>query len=327
MPRLDRGGALSEVFLASYLAAVATYERLGVFAACGVQERAEARREEALADLLADPPLPEDWFRAFGEGALHARAGLVRPLEAIRALIGDAQLQFEAQVSAMERAGDGWLLRGENGRALMKVDAVVLACGAALKAFEPAAFLPITLSRGQIEWGRASPPPHALTKGAYVAPLEGGVLFGATFDNTDGVEIPSAQDVDRGRNLEALAKLAPEIAASVDPATLQSRAALRATTPDRAPIAGALPDADAWLTANAGVTHGQAPVAQPAHPGVYVIGGLGARGLTLAPLLGEEIAAQTCGDPPILSTGALNAIDPARFLHRAVKRRLTDRLG
>lgn len=337
MPRLDRGGALSEVFLAAYLDAIALYERLGVLDACGVEERAEGRRAEALRDLLNDPPLPEDWFAACNGGALHVRAGLVRPQAAIAAMLSHAALQLEARVTSFEDAGDGWILRGEGGRAVLKADAVVLACGAALTAFEPARRLPIALSRGQIEWGRGEAPAHALTQGTYVAPLEGGVLFGATFDalgspsSSPGSpmqagETPAVQE-DRARNLEALAKLAPEIAASVEASLLTSRAALRATTPDRAPIAGALPDAEAWLAANAGVANGGPVIADPRHRGVYVIGGLGARGLTLAPLLGEEIAAEICGDPFVLSKNARDTINPARFLQRALKRRLIDRLG
>lgn len=58
----------------------------------------------------------------------------------------------------------------------------------------------------------------------------------------------------------------------------------------------------------------------PAHAGVYVLGGLGARGLTLAPLLGERIAAEMFGEPQALSRPALEAIHPARFLVRALKR-------
>ncbi|WP_395644942.1 FAD-dependent 5-carboxymethylaminomethyl-2-thiouridine(34) oxidoreductase MnmC [Terricaulis sp.] len=324
MPRLDRGGALSEVFLAAYLDAVATYVRLGVLNACGVEERAEMRRAGALRDLLNDPPLPEDWFRPEGESALHVRAGTVPPVRAIEALLGETPVQFEAGVTALERADDGWILRAEDGRAMLKADAVVLACGAALRAFEPAGFLPIALSRGQIEWGKGPPPAHAITRGSYVAPFDGGVLFGATFDaleSTSGLagEAPAAR-ADRARNLEALAKLAPEIAAGVEVSALASRASLRATTPDRAPILGALTDAQAWLAANAGVAHGAAPVSDPTLPGIYVIGGLGARGLTLAPLLGEEIASKICGDPPLLSKNARAAINPARFLHRALKR-------
>lgn len=326
MPRLDRGGALSEVFLSAYIEAVATYEQLGVLVRCGVEERAEPRRAEALADLIADPPLPPDWFGATAAGALHARAGLVRPLEAIGALLAGAQLQCEAPVQALERSGEGWVLRAADGAVMLKADAVVLACGTALTRFEATKFLPIELSRGQIEWGRGNAPAHALTRGSYVAPFEGGVLFGATFDKLNDAAGPaiaaSPGDSDsRTRNLAALAQLAPDIAVSIDVDTLCSRAALRAATPDRAPLAGALPDAPKWFELNADVAHGAAPKASPVIPGVYVIGGLGARGLTLAPLLGEQVAAEICSEPRVLSATAAAAIDPARFLHRTLKRR------
>jgi tRNA 5-methylaminomethyl-2-thiouridine biosynthesis bifunctional protein len=85
-----------------------------------------------------------------------------------------------------------------------------------------------------------------------------------------------------------------------------------------------LPDALAWLAQYEGLAHGRAintTVPPPAHAGVYVLGGLGARGLTLAPLLGERIAAEMCGDIMPLPKNSLDAIHPARFLHRALKRR------
>lgn len=303
MPRLDRGGALAEVFLASYLDAVATYEGLGVFERCGVEERARANNAEALADLLRDPPLPPDWYGALPNGAAwHARAGLVRPVAAIEKMLSGAELMLEAEVAAIEGSDDGWLLRAPDGRARLKADAVVLACGAALTAFEGAKVLPIELSRGQIEWGGGASPAHALTQSNYLAPFDGGVLFGATFEKFLGplasppARTPAVQD--RTENLTALALLAPDIAAALDPSTLQSRAALRATTQDRAPIAGALP--------NAG--------------GVYVLGGFGARGLTLAPLLGETIASLMFNEPQALSQSALDAIDPMRFLLRRARR-------
>lgn len=318
MPRLDRGGALSELFLAAYLDAIAAYEALGVLEACGVEQRAEPKREAALADLLEDPPLPHDWFRAGANGAaLHPRAGVVRPLEAVKAMLAHAHLMLEAPTEALERAGEGWVLRAPDGRAMLKADAVVLACGPALARFAPAAFLPLQISHGQIEWGAGAAPQHAITQGSYAAPFEGGVLFGATFDHEPA---PSADA--RMRNLAALRTLAPEIAASIDAQTLHSRAAMRATTPDRAPIAGLLPDAEAWRMRYAGLAQGRAlPEGDaPAHAGVYVLGGLGARGLTLAPLLGERIAAEMFGEPQALSRPALEAIHPARFLVRALKR-------
>lgn len=326
MPRLDRGDTPArELFLAAYIHAIRTYEELGgdVFTRCGVEERASQEDAAALADLLNDPPLPPHWFAATAEGAaLHAQAGIVRPKRAIEAWLAHALLMSEAPVHALERAGGSWILRAPDGYALLKADAVVLACGAALKQFAPASFLPIALSRGQIEWGEGRAPKHAIAGGNYVAPFDGGVLFGATFDKAGDAADFAPSTRSRAQNIAALTKLAPEIAESLG--ALQSRAALRATTPDRMPIAGLMPDADAWRARYAGLAQGRKPDTSeppPAHAGVYVIGGLGARGLTLAPLLGEEIAAEMCGEPSILSLRARDAIHPARFLHRALKRR------
>ncbi len=324
MPRLDRGGALREFYLAAYLAAVATYEDLGVFDACGVEQRAAAD-DAAMADLLGDPPLPEEWLQALPSGAaLHARAGLVRPRTAIDAMLRGSRLMLEDPIAALEQAETGWLLRAPDHRALLKADAVVIASGAALTQFAPAAFLPIALSRGQVEWGPGAHLSRARVHSNYVAPFEDGVLFGATFDKMDTLEDVAADEDSRRRNLEALAVLAPEIAAKINSNALQSRVSVRATTPDRAPIAGLLPDAEKWLAQYAPLEHGrkiETDLPPPAHAGVYVIGGLGARGFTLAPLLGEMIAAEMFAEPSLLPQFARDAIHPARFLHRALKRR------
>ena len=319
MPRLDRG-PLGDLFIAAYLNAVAAYDALGVFSARGVEQRAEAGKDVTLFQQLNDPPLPEDWLVKLADDiALHPRAGVVRPLAAIEKMLRSAQVQFEAEVRSIDRSGEGWVLRAPDRRAMLKADAVVLACGASLAAFEPASFLPIALSRGQIEWGAGSAPERTVVRSNYVAPFDGGVLFGATFDKDEA----SVEDA-RARNVAALGELAPEIAASIDPAKLHSRASLRATTPDRVPIAGLLPDAPAWLAQYEALVHErkiETDAPPPAHAGVYVIGGLGARGLTFAPLLGERIAAEMCGEHAPLSQFSLDALHPARFLHRALKRR------
>jgi tRNA 5-methylaminomethyl-2-thiouridine biosynthesis bifunctional protein len=333
MPRLDRGGVLAPFYVAAYLDAVRAYEQLGVFERCGVIERASERDGAALAELLDDPPLPEDWFARRGEDALHARAGLVRPVAALEAMLRGATLMLEAKVAALEAAGEAWILRAGDGRALLKADAVVLACGAALKAFAPAKFLPLELTRGQIEWGACeAPPERALMCGSYVAPFDGGVLFGATFERLGAPALFELDDEDAGAapalqrrasNIESLAKIAPEIAAQLDVNRLSSRAAVRASSPDFAPVAGLLPDAEAWLKLNAAIAkggEGDPNSARAAHRGVYVLGGLGARGLTLAPILGERLAAEMFGEPQALSSTCLDLLHPARFLHRALKR-------
>lgn len=282
-PRLDRGDTgAARFFLAAYAFACDAYGDL--LKPVGVEHRPRDDRERAaLADLNADPPLPATHRTPLQDGALFPLAGTVRPRDLVGAFLAGADVRATT-VTGLERAGARWRLRGAKSEA----DVVVLACGAALGAFAPA--LPLQFTRGQMEWGPvAGAPSRAIEAGPYVAPHEDGVAFGATFDR---LAAPDAVHVDadsRARNLAALATLNVALAARVDPARLQSRAAVRAATPDRVPVAGRLDD------------------------GLYVIGALGSRGLSTAPLLGEVIASAILGEPAPLDAAALRAIDPARL--------------
>ena len=67
---------------------------------------------------------------------------------------------------------------------------------------------------------------------------------------------------------------------------MTSRAAIRATTRDRLPFAGAPPDKE------------KAPDGTPAPLSPYrLIGGLGSRGFLWAPLLAELVASEAFGEP------------------------------
>ena len=113
--------------------------------------------------------------------------------------------------------------------------------------------------------------PQAAAWGGYVIPTRQGLLFGATHDR--GREDLEVLGDDHLRNLQTLARARPALSASLNAATLQGRAALRASTPDRNPVAGELA------------------------PGLWTLTGLGGRGFTLAPLLAEHVAARALGAP------------------------------
>ena len=55
-------------------------------------------------------------------------------------------------------------------------------------------------------------------------------------------------------------------------------------------------------------------------PGLVVCCGLGGRGITWAPLLGELAAAQLCGAPLPMEGRLADALDPLRFALRAARR-------
>ncbi|MDQ2860958.1 MAG: FAD-dependent oxidoreductase, partial [Pseudomonadota bacterium] len=130
-----------------------------------------------------------------------------------------------------------------------------------------------------------------------VVPTREGVLFGATHDRGD--ESLRARLIDHQRNLKALARGLPELAARLAGVRLEARTGVRAATSDYLPLAGAVPGAES---------------------GLFVLSGLGSRGFTLAPLLGEHLSALALGAPSPLPGDLAALVDPARFARRARRR-------
>ncbi|MGE3304175.1 MAG: FAD-dependent 5-carboxymethylaminomethyl-2-thiouridine(34) oxidoreductase MnmC, partial [Hyphomonadaceae bacterium] len=273
----------------------------------------------------AEPPLPEEWLRAQPDGLLHPRAGLVAPAAAIAAMTRAAEIRRGARVRTLERDCSGWIVRDGASEMLAHAGCVVLACGPAIAGFAQTAWLPLRYSRGQLDWAalEGEAPAHARAAGAYAAPFQNQLLFGATFDRAAPEEIPRADAASTARNRAALERLAPEAAAAIDDARMGARAALRVSAPDLGPIAGLAPDAPAWRERFDGLRQGRRldrSASAPAHDGLYLLGALGARGFTLAPILAERVVSEICGEPQALDADVLDAVHPARFLARALKR-------
>ena len=163
---------------------------------------------------------------------------------------------------------------------------VCLCAGPAIARLWPA--LPLQPVRGQASWARVQGPAKALAWGGYAAPFGDQLLFGATHDR-DRADI-GVNQADHARNLKTLAEALPDIAGRLNPDALDGRAGVRAATPDRMPIAGALEGS-----------------------GLYVLGGLGSRGFSTAPLLADHLAALICDAPSPLPADAQRIVDPTRF--------------
>jgi tRNA 5-methylaminomethyl-2-thiouridine biosynthesis bifunctional protein len=107
---------------------------------------------------------------------------------------------------------------------------------------------------------------------------------------------------------------------------LLGRVGWRLQADDRLPIAGALPKVGvaAVGAAEPGLL-GTPPVRLdqarrwPRWAGLFVLTALGARGLTLAPLLGRLVAAQATGTPWPLERELADALDPVRWALRAAR--------
>ncbi|MEM5515378.1 FAD-dependent 5-carboxymethylaminomethyl-2-thiouridine(34) oxidoreductase MnmC [Henriciella sp. AS95] len=307
MPRLDAGDTVqARLLIDAYLAARRFYSgRPGVIMTEVAHRPKDAREGERFEKLLADPPLGLENLEATSGGVLHKGAMILEPVKLIDSLL------------------DG--IKVETGRALSPDDLVdgvptLLATGQAIT--EWLAWLKIAGRQGQVEFttGSASTPPSAIASGHYALTHGTDRLWGATFEAWEGGVVTETEQA-RAQNMAALETLDPYWRQDARKQSIKSRAGIRATTPDRLPLIGAVPDFEAAREVFDGVRHGQVIEADaPLVPGLYLAGGFGSRGFTWGPWAGEILAAQLLSEPAPASVGALQAVSPMRQILRDLKR-------
>ena len=219
-------------------------------------------------------------------GGLDMTAALaVRPKVVLDAWLEGIPI-VRAQVDRIETTTTGWRLLDADGGLVGEAAQVVIAAGWGSDALAPA--LNLKPVRGQADWISGVAPPGAVAWGGYVVPVEDGFLFGATHDRGDvGTDTRPQSSADNRRRL---AERLPGLAARIAGLETRSRAAVRATTADRLPLAGVIAS------------------------GLFVLTGMGSRGLCLAPLLGEHLAAVMSGAPSPLPGDLVTRIDPQRVM-------------
>ena len=280
--------------------------------------------DAAAASQLAGVPLQAPCWHYPGGGWL-APATWVR--HALRT--PGITLRCNAEVAALRHDGDVWWLLDAAGAVIECSALVVLAnaeaAGRLLSALGHAAW-PLRQTRGQVthwktHWqiesqtfSRPSLPSllnMPVAGDGYALPLPGGLLCGATRQDDDAdLRVRMEDHQHNVARLQQLTGLLPP----ADAAQWQGRAGLRLHSADNLPIAGAMP-ARSFAP---GQRLDQVRLL-PREPGLFVLTALGARGLTLAPLLGRLIAAQATGAPWPLEHDLADAVDPARWIVRAAR--------
>jgi tRNA 5-methylaminomethyl-2-thiouridine biosynthesis bifunctional protein len=274
-----------------------------------VQALSAARASDAAGIALPCPA----WFYPGG--------GWLDPGAFARGLLaaaGDcAVLRPGVRVHAIRHEHARWQLLDAAGAVLEEGDALVLAnAGDALRLLGGPAW-PLSPVRGQISLGaaaRLTPWPRLPVAGnGYLLPERGGwVAFGAT-SQPDDLD-PSVRAADHAHNLETVARITGRVP-DMDPRQLRGRTAWRFVSVDKLPIVGAVPDEAAAGLA----TRLDQPRFVPRVPGLFVVTGLGSRGITWSALAARVVASGVSGAPSPLEAGLLDAVDPARFLSRRAR--------
>jgi tRNA 5-methylaminomethyl-2-thiouridine biosynthesis bifunctional protein len=175
-------------------------------------------------------------------------------------------------------------------------DHIILACGMAVKQFQPLADLPVHTVRGQITHFAATEASAALRTnicfGGYLSPAENGLhTTGATFKQWDGSTAVTTED--HTENITRLREALPQME-DIIPAG--GRAALRTSSKDRFPIIGHVSE-NAYVSTAHG-SHGIISTLAGAH------------------LLSDMIT----GAARSLPRDSIDALSPGRFATRAAKK-------
>jgi len=327
LSRLSRSGVRT---MLQWLADVAGDARGSIWNDCGVLEHRPTRlpwtkdagldwSRPAHAVQCTANHLPED-----AAACWHARAGWVRPTHLIERLLAQPGIVWRGActVAQLRHRAGAWQALDAQGQVVATADMLVVCSGSHSNALL-AQDLPLQPLRGQVTWGLHTPfspdlpwPAQALNGDGNLlpaVPLDTGCgwVFGSTFER-DATALPLSPEevaVGHAANIAKLHRLAPTLGQALfpqnqriqrmyphlpgeeggEPVHIHHWAGVRCATPDRLPLVG------------------------PLATGLWVCTGMGARGLTLAALCAELLAARLHGEPLPLPVTLAQALGSERF--------------
>lgn len=297
-----------------------------------IAHHASAQEGSALAGIDIDK-----------EGVFYPLGGWISPPEFTQAAFdkaataADVTADFDCNITRIAQKEGAWYLYQSalDGQSEGESDEIehgpfntlVLANGHGLNQFEQSKQLPATGFRGQVSHiparNELAKLNTVLCSHGYLTPSNNQLhCTGASY-----VKAPQHLDYCPNEQLDNLKKVqhSYEGKAWVDDVDItghSARVGVRMVTRDHAPMIGCAPDIDAILENYQHHQHTKESIKfwknnpAPIHEGLYILGGLGSRGLTSGPLAAEVLAAQLCKETIPLDMASLALLNPNRMLMR-----------
>lgn len=339
---LSRFYSLAFGFARNRLLALAKHHPVA-FSLCGVTQLGYDDKSAAKLAKMSQGPFPPELMHPLSaaeveqvvglpcdaDGVSYPLGGWLCPADLTRAAIREAQASgrlevvFNAAVTRIAEEADGWRVESRDGRQWHAPNLVV-AAGHQLPTLLPFAELPLYPVRGQVSHvpttAGLSQLKTVLCYDGYLTPAHNGAhCIGASYgrNQTDLAYRTDEQEQNRAR----LQACVPQQRwpAEVDVSGAQARIGVRCASRDHLPVAGPVARLAALADHDVNAPADQQS-ALPLHAGLYVLGALGSRGLCSAPLCGELVASEICGDPLPLAADLLEALHPARYWVRRLRR-------
>ena len=301
---------------------------------CGVVQLAYNEKSSAKIDKLLASPLASTLLRALTAEQVNARTGItvdlpgieyplggwICPFELTAALLEEAQqsgllhCRYQTKVMTLHSQNNQWQLETQDE--VIMADNVVLANGHEMTSWPQTQALALSPVRGQVNYQPSSPTVSPLKTvicyEGYLTPAwQGSHCIGASYGRRQ-----TALDYREHDELENVSKLVRTLPAldDITPVAGAGRVSVRAACRDHLPLVGIAPNRIEQLAQYHQMPrrHREALPLPADHAGLYVLSGLGSRGLCSAPLLAELVAAQLLDEPYPLSRAQLAALNPNR---------------
>ncbi|WP_189637774.1 bifunctional tRNA (5-methylaminomethyl-2-thiouridine)(34)-methyltransferase MnmD/FAD-dependent 5-carboxymethylaminomethyl-2-thiouridine(34) oxidoreductase MnmC [Thalassotalea sp. HSM 43] len=260
-------------------------------------------------------------------GLFMERAGWVCPPELVNAIskaaidTGLLTIKYNRHLKHVKQADSGrWHIT--TNKESKTVQNLIFCIGADSLNIDILNDLPLTAVRGQVSQMRSNevikPLKTVLCHKGYVTPEHNGShCIGATFDKHSVEQTPNRHD--DIFNLTTLNSCLGEFHRWQQADVVASKARLRCCTPDHLPMAGRMPIMERHIDAYDHLRYDKNwffDTPAPLKSGLYVLTGLGARGLCSAPLLADIIAAEISNSDYPVDNDMLFNLSPNRFIVR-----------
>ncbi|WP_076408832.1 FAD-dependent 5-carboxymethylaminomethyl-2-thiouridine(34) oxidoreductase MnmC [Shewanella sp. UCD-KL12] len=272
------------------------------------------------------------------EGVFYPLGGWISPPQFTQAAfdkaarLSDVRALFNCNINRIEQQDGDWYLYQSpqnDGNEIVHgpFATLVLANGHGLTQFEQSKHLPATGFRGQVSHVPArnelAKLDTVLCSHGYLTPSNNQLhCTGASY-----IKDPKTLAYSSTEQLENFKKMQHSYVDKswvddIDISGHSARVGVRMVTRDHAPMMGCAPDTDKLLESYQQHQHTKESILfwkgnpAPTYKGLFILGGLGSRGITSGPLAAEVLAAQLCGEVIPLDKDTLALLNPNRMWMR-----------
>jgi len=267
----------------------------------------------------------------------YPQGGWLSPKLLTQAIIKQAQthaqvnIHYNMSIKTLNHQNNHWWLASDDDIQLQS-NIVILANGHGLSQFEQTQHLPLYATAGQVShvetFDDLSALKTVLCYQGYLTPKDNnGHCLGASFNrDTTNYDV---NDEEHAQNIDKLTGDLPDL---TQESTLKNhinggKVGVRMSVKDHLPMVGSVPDYQMTKHIYNDLSKGKPANSyknSPVHPNLFMLGGLGSRGLCSSPLLAELLACQLTGEPMPLPLSLVNQLNPNRYWIKQLKKHNVD---